>query len=294
MALAAAMLAIGVGVGAAIGPAPSESLAVAQRVPLLLPSLEALAGGGSHASTQPPAIAPQPTPAAARRRKRKRVHAAATTPSAEETSTSTSETPAPASTSPTGTSKAKKKTVTLPPISHVWLIELAGSSFTSALAAPTAAPYIDTQAVPAGTLLSGASALEAGALAGDTPLLAGSAPQLEQTIVQPPCPEGAAGAACAAGTPGELTAADEFLKATLPTITGTAAYRENGLVVVTFAAVGSATATGLPAGASSATLTAAPAAGVLLISPFATAGLHSSSTFNPVSPKQSLEKLVHQ
>jgi hypothetical protein len=37
-----------------------------------------------------------------------------------------------------------------------------------------------------------------------------------------------------------------------------------------------------------------PAAGVLLISPFATAGLRSSSTFDPASPKQSLEKLVHQ
>jgi hypothetical protein len=300
IALAAAMLAIGVGVGAAIGPAPSESLAVSQRVPLLLPSLEALAGVGSSSSTatQPPAITPQPTPAAAKRRKRKRVHAAASTPAAE--TPTTSETTTPSSTAPTSTGKAKKKTVKLPPITHVWLIELAGTSFTSAGAAPTAAPYIDGQAVPAGTLLSDSSALEASALASDTALLASTPPQLLQTIVQPPCPasspegEGTAGAACAVGTPGELTAADEFLKATVPTITATAPYRENGLIVITFASIASATATGLPAGASSSTLTSEPPAGVLLISPFATAGLRSSDTFNPASPKQSLEKLVHQ
>jgi hypothetical protein len=296
MALAAAMLAIGVGVGAAIGPAPSESLAVSQRVPLLLPSLEALAGVGSSSSTaiQPPAVTlqPTPTPTATKRRKRKRVHAAA--PPAAETPTSTSETTTPSTTAPTSTGKAKTKTVKLPPITHVWLIELAGSSFTSALAAPTAAPYMDSQAVPAGTLLSGSSALEAGALASDTALLASNPPQLLQTIVQPPCPEGAAGAACAPGTPGELTAADEFLKATVPTIIASAPYRESGLIVITFASVASATATGLPAGASRLQINYEPPAGVLLISPFATAGLRSSDTFNPASPKQSLEKLVHQ
>ncbi len=62
-----------------------------------------------------------------------------------------------------------------------------------------AAPYIDTQALPAGTLLSGWSALDGSAFANEAALLAGSSPQLVDTIVQPPCPEGAAGAACAAG-----------------------------------------------------------------------------------------------
>ena len=92
------------------------------------------------------------------------------------------------------------------------------------------------------------------------------------SIVQPPCPEGAAGASCAHGTAGALTAADEFLKATLATITGTPAYREHGLVVVTFATVGIATQAGLPAGASSATLTSSRPRGVVLLSPFAKAG----------------------
>ncbi len=77
----------------------------------------------------------------------------------------------------------------------------------------------------------------------------------------------------------------------MPTITATAAFRESGLIVVTFASVGSATATGLPAGATTAST---PPAGVLLISPFAAVGARSSATFNPTSPKQSLEKLLRR
>ena len=47
---------------------------------------------------------------------------------------------------------------TLPPVTNVWLIELSGTTFAEALAQPRAAPYIDAQAVPAGTLLSSWSA----------------------------------------------------------------------------------------------------------------------------------------
>jgi hypothetical protein len=148
--------------------------------------------------------------------------------------------------------------------------------------------------VPTGTLLSGWSAIEGSAFANDTPLVAGAPPQLLDTIVQPPCPEGAAGAQCAPDTPGALTAADEFLKATLPTITATAPYRENGLIVVTFASIASAAATGLPTGAATATLTSQPPAGVLLISPFAKAGVKSSAAFEPTSPKQSVAKLLRR
>jgi len=186
----------------------------------------------------------------------------------------------------------------------VWLIELAGTSFADAIAQPTAAPYIDTQAIPAGTLLSGWSGLDGGAFANETALLASEPPLADvpsvlDTIVQPPCPasspegEGAAGASCAAEA-GALSAADEFLKATVPTITSTAAFRESGLIVVTFASVAVATATGLPTGAATATLTARPPAGVLLISPFASVGARSSTTFKPTTPKQSLEKLLRR
>ncbi len=294
--LAAAMLAIGVAVGAAIGPAPSPSQADPS-LPVLLQTLAqsaaARAAQSASAAAAPPAVVAAATP---RRKRRHRFKAsseqeAASTPVAE----TGSETTTPTSTPPSSTTPASApKTSTLAPVTHVWLIELSGTSFAAASATATAAPYIDTQALPAGTLLSGWSGLDGGAFANEAALLAGGGPQLVDTIVQPPCPEGAAGAACAPETPGALTAADEFLKATVPTITASAAFRENGLIVVTFASIATATATGLPAGASTATLTAQPPAGVLLISPFAAVGAHRSTAFSPASPKQSVEKLLRR
>jgi hypothetical protein len=297
-ALAAAMLAIGVAVGAAIGPAPTPSFAVGQLLPSLLGAAAKTARTAS-GTVQPPAVTPQPTPQAELRSRRKRhrkrgtgAASAAETPSAETETTTSKSTP------PKGTPKTK--TTPLPPVTKVWLIELDGSSFGEAAAQASAAPYIDTQAVPSGTLLSGFSALDGSALANDATLISSTPPQLLDTIIQPPCPatspqgEGAAGAGCAPNTPGALSAADEFLKATLPTITATAAYRENGLVVVTFASVATAGATSLPTGAATATLTAQPPAGVLLISPFVTAGAKSSTAFTPTAPKQSLEKLLRR
>jgi hypothetical protein len=283
--LAAVMLGIGVAVGAAIGPAPGTSFAIGRLVPLL-PSL---AGTASTPTAQsPPAATPQATPAPA---SEPSSAAAAASPVAP---TSTATTPAPeAQTTPAPRTPAGGgKTSTLAPVTHVWLIELNGAGFSEATAQASAAPYIDGQAIASGTLLSGWSGVDAGAFAGEAALLAQPSPQLLDTIVQPPCPEGAAGAACAPATPGAVSAADEFLKATLPTITGTGPYRENGLIVVTFATIASSTATGLPAGASTATLTTQPPAGALLISPFATAGSKSSVAFDPTSPKQSLEKLL--
>jgi hypothetical protein len=91
-----------------------------------------------------------------------------------------------------------------------------------------------------------------------------------------------------------LSAADGFLQQVVPTITTLAAYRERGLIVITFGSVGSATASGLPAGAATATASSTPPSGILLLSPFARAGAKSSTAFNPASPKQSLEKLLHK
>jgi hypothetical protein len=302
-ALAAAMLAIGVAVGAAIGPAPAPSQAD-PTLPLLIESLArgaaARAAAAKAASVQPPAITAEATPTR-RRRKRKHKSAAAEEATSAASTGSETETTTPTSTTPSSTTPAKStpKASTLAPVTHVWLIELAGTSFAAAIAQPAAAPYIDTQAVPAGTLLSGWSALDGGAFANDAALVASTPPQLLDTIVQPACPasspegEGAAGAACATEA-GALGAANEFLQTTVPTITSTADFRENGLIVVTFASVAQATATGLPAGAATATLTSRPPAGVLLISPFAAVGARSSATFNPTSPKQSLEKLLRR
>jgi hypothetical protein len=289
-ALAAATLGIGVAVGAAIGPAPAPSQA-SPSLPLLIASLARgaaeRAAQATTAGVQPPAIAAEATP-----RRKRRKHKAA---SAEEASSSgsTTETETTTPTPKPTTPKSTKKTTPPPPVTHVWLIELAGASFAAAAAQPAAAPYIDTQAVPAGTLLSGWSALDGGAFANETALLASEPPQLLDTIVQPACPEGAAGASCATEA-GALSAADEFLKATVPTIASAADFRESGLIVVTFASIGNATATGLPAGAATATLTTQPPAGVLLISPFASVGAKPSTTFDPTSPKQSLEKLLRR
>jgi hypothetical protein len=289
--LAGVMLAIGVAVGAAIGPAPDSSLAGASRVPLLLPALTALAGSGGHSSAvKPPPASAQATPAPATTSSAGSA-ASATPTSSSATSPSSSSAPQESKPAPT---PAAKPQAALPPVTNVWLVELSGTSFAGALAQPAAAPYIAGQAVPAGALLSSWSAIDGSAFASEAALLAGTPPQLVHTIVQPPCPEGAAGAQCAAGTPGELTAADEFLKATVPTITQSVAYRTKGLIVVTFATIASASAAELPTGAASATLTSEPPAGVLLISPFASAGSRPTTSFNPTSPRKSLEKLLQQ
>ncbi len=281
------MLAVGVAVGAAIGPAPDASLAGASRLPLLLGALTA--GRNSGATAKPPTVTPQATPSAAKG------SSASTTPStqhASSTATTPSASPAPEASKPSAPASTPK--AVLPAVTSVWLIELSGTSFTEALAQTTAAPYISTQAVAAGALLNGWSALDGSAFASDTALLASSPPQTIDTIVQPPCPEGAAGANCLIGTPGALTAADEFLKGTVPKITATTAYRTHGLIVVTFGSIANATASELPSGTATATLSSQPPAGVLLISPFVSAGSRPTTTFNPASPTKSLEGLLHQ
>jgi hypothetical protein len=289
--LAAAMLGAGIAVGAAIGPAPAASLAgdaggLARQLPLLIARLEASrsANTASTATTEPPATTPEPTPVASKGKAAK--PAASEAPAAEEKE----------ETAKTPKSSEKTTTAKLPAITSVWMIQLAGTSFASATAAPSSAPYIDTQLLPAATLLSGWSAIDANAFSSEAllaePPAAGAAPPQYHSIVQPPCPEGAAGAACAPETPGQLTAADEFLKATLASITATSTYKEHGLVLVTFATVGIATQAELPAGASTSTLSYQPPAGVALLSPFAKAGARSTVAFNPTSPRQSLEKLL--
>ena len=297
--LATIMLGLGVAVGAAIGPSPASSYAespagLAQRLPQLLALLASRSEARTAAATASPAApAAAPAPAAAQ--------APAATAAPASTATPTAPATAPASAGGEGASSGTEKTAAsptkkLPAIAHVWLITLSGGSFAEATAKPTAAPYITGTLLPGATLLGGWSAISAGAFASEAALAEppspGATPPLVRTIVQPPCPEGAAGAACAPGSPGALTAADEFLKATLATITSTPAYREHGLVVVTFATVAIAAQSGLPAGASTSTLTYEPPAGVALLSPFAKPGA-SAVAFNPTSPRQSLEKLLH-
>jgi hypothetical protein len=298
-ALAAAMLALGVGIGAAIGPAPESSRASGLNGSLagLIATVRARAQAQRQQQARAAAALAEAQEAQAeseeaaqrRARRRRRRRRAASSAASATPAASTPETPA--ATKPK-TSTPRKA---LPQIGNVWLIELAGGSFSEAAAQAAAAPYIDSQAVPEGTLLGEWSAQDASAFAAEAtlaePVAEGATPPLLHSVVQPACPEGAAGASCAAGA-GQLTAADEFLKATLAQITATAAYREHGLVVITFASVGLAAQQGLPAGASSATLTYRPPSGVLLLSPFVRAGSRSAAAFNPTSPRQSLETLL--
>jgi hypothetical protein len=294
-ALAAAMLAIGAAVGAAIGPAPSPSFAGSTPLPLLIGSLTA----------QPPApLAGSAAPAREAKASAPVALSSATAAPAAPAPEAQTPSPAPAATpeaaSPTaGTAPATGQAEGPPksplaPVGDVWLIELSDATFASALASPSAAPYITGQAVPAGTLLTSWSALSADAFAAEVALSGGVTPQLVNTIVQPPCPEGTPPVPCAPGTPGALTAADEFLKETVPTITGTPAYREHGMIVITFASITAGAAAGLPAGSTAAAFTATPPAGALLLSPFAAAGTRSAVTYEPTSPRTSIDRLLRR
>ena len=91
-----------------------------------------------------------------------------------------------------------------------------------------------------------------------------------------------------------MSTADAFLKQTLATITASASYRSSGLIVVTFATIANGASSELPAGSTTATLSSQPPAGALLISPFVTKGTRPTTSFNPSSPRQSLEALLHR
>src|ERR1700722_101352 len=238
LALAAVTLAIGLAAGAAIGPAPNASFAngssFAQRLPLLLAAIKAHSAAtrstpATTAAVEPPAIERESTPAASSSSSKASSSSGASKSASPEAGSQES------SSTPKSSPKAKQKK--LPAITNVWLIELDGSSFEAADAAPTAAPYIVEALLPHATLLNDWSALQASAFASEAalaePPAAGASPPLLHSIVQPPCPEGAAGAGCAPETPGQLTTADTFLKTVLAPITATATYREHGLVVVT-------------------------------------------------------------
>jgi hypothetical protein len=312
LALAVAMLTVGVAVGAAIGPAPANSLAGDGNVVQKLPALIAALAARSHSATsaQPTDTTAQPTDTTAQPTDTTAQPSPATpqaTPASSPTPASATGAPAQEATRPSSTQEKSSSTPgkaqvggtsRLPPITSVWLIELSGSSFNEALANPAAAPYTSGEAIPKGTLLASWSALSASGFAADAALAehratVGGAPPVLHTILQPPCPEGPAAASCLPGTPTGVGFADAFLKATIASITQSTSYSEHGLIVVTYATVADPAAAELPAGSATATLATQPPAGVLLLSPFAKAGAKPAAAFDPTSPKQSLEKLLH-
>ena len=281
--LAAAMLGVGAAVGAAIGPAPQESLAGEAALPALVRAIAAQdaarAASATLAATPPAVTAAKP----ARRRRRLRHASGAAETAASET------------TAPPSTTHKRKQAATGKPlaaVSKVWLIELDGSSFEEAAAAPASAPYIDGEALASGTLEPGWSSLQASAFASTAALLATSEPSLVETIVEPPCPEGAGAAACAPGTPAGITVADAFLKQAVATIAASPQYRTSGLIVITFAPIAPGAASELPAGSTAVTLASRPPAGALLISPFVARAKRASTTFEAAAPRRSMEALL--
>jgi hypothetical protein len=87
-------------------------------------------------------------------------------------------------------------------------------------------------------------------------------------------------ATCPDGQPAGLAGEDSFLRKWAPAILGSAAYKHDGVLIVTFALTG-ATSPGGPA-----------PTGALVLSRFATAGKTVSSTYNPYSVLRSIEDLL--
>ncbi len=275
--LAAAMLGVGVALGAAIGPAPSTSFGIDAPLAALLRSL--LAEHPAHHAKAQPATSESPGSSTPK----------TSSPTEKSTGEESGTTPTEESGGNKPASKKSSKQKELPAINRVWLVELSGNSFSEALGEPSKAPYIDQQAVRAGSLLSGWSAQAASSFATSVPQIATTEPALVQTVIQPICTNGEE---CMPGTSGGVAAADAFLAKTLPKLTSNPAYRSNGLIVVTFTTVASGAETELPAGSTTSLLASLPAAGALLVSPYVAADKRPKTTFDPASPRGSMEALL--
>jgi hypothetical protein len=207
--LVAAVLAIGIVAGAALGPAPSGSPADAATL-----AQQAIAALTTQASARPPASAPtsstttpasEPaTSASAPSEPAKAASKAVSTPASSENSSASegsSGTPSSEGSSSEGPSKGSGKgkkaapgtPIKLPAIKHVWVIALSGTSFSAALADPTADPYLAKRLVPKGTLLSDYTFSSSSALGNGIALLAGQSVNLDTeqncptyTELQPP------------------------------------------------------------------------------------------------------------
>ncbi len=335
-----------IGPGPADSLASSSRAAAIGRVLALLALGSGTSSGGnlalSSGAASPPASTPQPTPPASSEAAAggggasSEAGSASSTPSHSSTSSPSSRTTSPtSSTAPAagGEEENEKtsKTKPLPPIADAWVIELPyGTSLENALKQSATAPYLDGQLKREGTVLSGYSSLAAAQLAGAATLLSGQVGASVTTVAPPPCSasaaaeatpgttssptagaspnQPAAAAPCPSGEPAGVQAADAYLQEVVPKIEASAAYKEHGLIVVTFGAAGQQGASpstttsppaspsegvAYPAGSITSTLTAAGTpAGALLLSPFLShVGGRSANAFNPLAPHESLEAL---
>lgn len=299
----------GIATGAVLGPASAGPLTsdspILQRALALLAARELSASPMSTQAPVPPAKSNAVTESPPAHNEES-AHAgtshapASSSSSSSEAGASTpsaSEGPAPAGTSEP--EKAAHKPFRLPAIEHVWLIVLGGSTLADATTTPTAYPYLTGQLVKQGTLLTGYSALDAYELAGDAALLPGGIEAALTLLSEPGCdaPPGPAGvptgtgvpaapgAPCTMDAPPAPAEADAFLKRVAGPILSSPAYRENGLIVITFGlasngAEGPATTVALQA-----------SAGALLLSPLLHGARHSPTPFDALAPRQSLEAI---
>ncbi|HWX88261.1 MAG TPA: hypothetical protein VNX67_08805 [Solirubrobacteraceae bacterium] len=300
--LVAGVFATGLIAGAALGPAPSSSSADSSSfVQRVIALLAARASEGAGAA---PANATSTGQAAGFNGAGTAHDAQQRTPHAKPAATSTQSTASGSSgagdsspgasgagsepSSPSGEGQGERapaRPVRLPPIQHVWSIDLAGSTFAAATAAPAGYPYLVGQLLPRGTLLTSYTALDAYELAGDATLLPGGVGASLDAISEPTCPIASpaqSGTACPAGSQPSPSEADAFLQRIVEPILASPAYDENGLIVISFAPVSSSV--GTPA----TTFSLQPTAGALLLSPLLHKGAHSASPFNSLLPRASL------
>jgi hypothetical protein len=216
--LAACVLTAGIVAGAALGPAPSGSPAdaatLAQRAiaALMTQRSPGPTTSAPTSSTPPPVGGPAAMPASAPNKANEEVKSSskATAGSESPESSSASERSSgaqPSEESSTKVSSKKSKTtpetpIKPPAVKHVWVIALSGTSFSAALADPTADPYLAKQLVPKGTLLSGYTLSSSSALANGIALLSGQSVNLDTeqncptyTELQPPTVDSATGLA---------------------------------------------------------------------------------------------------
>lgn len=113
-------------------------------------------------------------------------------------------------------------------------------------------------------------------------------------IVPAACDDGSE-VVCGNGAPSGLAGADAFLREVVPQILATAAYREHGLILITFDAGPNASS---HQASNTRASTAASAAegqerrvGALIVSPFVRAGVQTDETFDTYSLLKSLERL---
>jgi hypothetical protein len=297
--LLAVMLAGGMVTGAVLGPASaSPLLSNTEIIQRALALIEAGAPSRAQASgTARPSASPSPTPQApsatenaARRAPASAKGSRASASQSLAPSPSSSESGASEKSTSEGSGEGEKaasgRPPRLPPIQHVWLVVLDGSTFADATAAASGYPYLVGQLIKRGALLTSYSALDGYELAGDAALLPGGIGASVRPISEPGCdssPATGTGASCAPGAPRTPAEADAFAQRLVGPILSSPAYHENGLVVITFAPASE------EAGVPVSTLALQPTAGALLLSPLLHGGARSATPFNPISPRTSLE-----